>query len=356
MKLAKKIAAISLALVLTSLTGCAMEGPLSQKETKYYVAYSHIMNQKGELCEIDEDGNYTSKVKVNLQGGTKIEFADGKKIIGGSRANTHLIVNNDGSYEEFHLLDSPDYTGVCAIAMEGDRIVASMNCGYSEGVYINDLVVQNLSGEVEVEEAIEIFASDILCVDNTVYVVGSMNRTGENDNNPAEIISYNLTSGEINTQLYEPQTGIESVCALNGNLYCTVRKVNGGTREVYVIDTKTLSRLETLKFDGDVAGLLNDEGKLYGGIGNEFCLISPENGEILDRLYTLPQDSFLTDSAAFGGHIYITTRFNNPDKENSVFGTQTDYNLSDRTVFETPVRMDFEKYSHFVVCPVGELL
>ncbi len=350
MRFAKKIAAIGLALALTSLAGCTQKQKFSQKETKYYVAYSHVLNKNGEFCGIDEDGNYTSASKVNLQDGSKIEFANGKKIIGGSRANTHLVVNNDGSYEEFHLLDSSDYTGVCAITMNDDRIVASMNGGYSDGVYVNDLVVQKLSGEVEMEQVIEIFARDIICTDETIYIVGSMDRAGESENKTGKIIAYNLTTGEMSEQLYESKKVIESAWVLNENLYCSVRNINGGTREVYVIDTKTLNRTETFEFSGEVEGLLNYEDKLYSGIGNEFCLISSEDGEVLDKLYTLPQGSFITDTAAFNGHIYITTRFNNPDKEKSVFGTQIDYDLSDKTYTQTPIHMDFNKYSHFVVC------
>ena len=234
--------------------------------------------------------------------------------------------------------------------MNDDRIVASMNGGYSDGVYVNDLVVQKLSGEVEMEQVIEIFARDIICTDETIYIVGSMDRAGESENKTGKIIAYNLTTGEMSEQLYESKKVIESAWVLNENLYCSVRNINGGTREVYVIDTKTLNRTETFEFSGEVEGLLNYEDKLYSGIGNEFCLISSEDGEVLDKLYTLPQGSFITDTAAFNGHIYITTRFNNPDKEKSVFGTQIDYDLSDKTYTQTPIHMDFNKYSHFVVC------
>ena len=355
MKFAKKVAAvIVLTLTFTTLAGCSLlqRQKFSEKETKYYVAYSHVMNKGGELCGIDEDGNFTSSSKVNLQDGSKIEFADGKKIIGGSRANTHLIVDGNGNYEEFYLLDSPDYTGVCAITMDKDRIIASMNCGYSGGVYINDFVIQDLSGNVEVDKVVEIFACDIICADETIYIVGSMDRAGESENKTGKIIAYNLTTGEMSEQLYESKKVIESAWVLNENLYCSVRNINGGTREVYVIDTKTLNRTETFEFSGEVEGLLNYEDKLYSGIGNEFCLISSEDGEVLDKLYTLPQGSFITDTAAFNGHIYITTRFNSPDKDKSVFGIQIDYDLSDRTYTETPIHMDFKKYSHFVVCPV----
>lgn len=201
MKLIRMAAAvIGLALASTTLAGCSssQKQQFSEKETKYYIAYSHVMNKGGEFCGIDEDGNITSRSKMNLQDGSKIEFT-----IGGSRANTHLIVDGNGNYEEVYLLDSPDYSGVCAITMDGDRIIASMNCGYSNGVYINDLVIQNLSGDVEVDQVVEVFACDIICVNNTVYIVGFMDCNGENEVKTGKVISYNLTSGEINEQLYE---------------------------------------------------------------------------------------------------------------------------------------------------------
>lgn len=66
MKLFKKISRILCAVSATAcLVGCAEK--FSEKETKYYVAYSDILNPDGLLCGIDEDGNYTSSVKINLR-------------------------------------------------------------------------------------------------------------------------------------------------------------------------------------------------------------------------------------------------------------------------------------------------
>ncbi len=64
--------------------------------------------------------------------------------------------------------------------------------------------------------------------------------------------------------------------------------------------------------------------------------------------------SFISDVAALNDYIYITTRFNNPDKEKSIYGTQIDYDLSNQTYVETPIHMDFKKYSLFVVCPATD--
>ena len=199
MKFAKKAAAIiGLIMIFTILAGCASE-EFSDKETKYYIAYSNVFTFNGELCGIDEDGNFTSRSKVRLRDGTKLDFIDGKKIIGGQRANSHLIVDGEGNYKEFYLLDNPMYTGVCAISMNGDCIVASMNGGASNGVYLNYFVVQNLSGEIEIEEVIEIYGWAIAYADDTAYIGGTMNSAGEEGViRTAKIISYNLTSGEMN--------------------------------------------------------------------------------------------------------------------------------------------------------------
>lgn len=102
------------------LAGCAEK--FSEKETKYYVAYSDILNADGLLCGIDEDGNYTSSRQITLQDGTQVGFSDGAAVIGGGRANTHLLLGGDGEYKEFYLLDEPNYTGVCAITADGEKL------------------------------------------------------------------------------------------------------------------------------------------------------------------------------------------------------------------------------------------
>ena len=355
MRFAKKAAAIiGLIMILTVLAGCAPE-EFSDKETKYYIAYSNVFTFDGELCGIDEDGNFTSRSKVRLRDGyDSKKFVDGKKIIGGSRANSHLIVDGEGNYKEFYLLDNPMYTGVCTITMYGDRIVASMNGGYSNGIYLNDFVVQNLSGDVEIEKIIEIYGFDIICSDDIAYIVGTMNSAGEEGViRTAKIISYNLTSGEMNEQLYEAQKSIESVCVLNGKLYCAVKRINMGANEIYVIDPKTLEKTDTFEYSGEIEGLLNYEDKLYCGIGNKFCQISSEESAVLEELYEFTQDGYIIDTAASNGHIYITICLNNPDKENSIYGIQIDYDLSAKTYVETPIHLSLQKNRFFVVCPTS---
>ena len=203
MKLLKRMAfLVCMSVMLVCLIGCSGNS-LSEKETKYYVAYSDIFKSQGLLCGIDEDGNYTSSQKIKLQDGTNAKLINGKTIIGGERANTHLLIDNDGSYKEFYLLDEPNYTGVCAITYDGDRVIASMNGGFSDGVYLNLLVVQDWSGNVEVKETIEIYAEDILYLDDTVYVVGAMDYAGEDEGWIGKIISYDLNSGKLSEKQFE---------------------------------------------------------------------------------------------------------------------------------------------------------
>ena len=53
MKLIRMAAAvIGLVLASTTIAGCASskKQQFSEKETKYYIAYSHVMNKGGEFC------------------------------------------------------------------------------------------------------------------------------------------------------------------------------------------------------------------------------------------------------------------------------------------------------------------
>lgn len=353
MKLLKKISRILCAVSATAcLVGCAEK--FSEKETKYYVVYSDILNPDGLLCGIDEDGNYTSSVKINLRDGTNVGFADGMTVIGGGRANTHMLIDGEGEYKEFYLLDEPNYTGVCAVTADGDKVISSMNGGFSDGVYLNLLVIQDISGNVDVKEIIEIYAEDIICVDGTVYIVGAMDYAGEEDGWIGKIISYDTESGEMSEREFEARKPLGEIQCLGDRLYCSAYELNGGCKEIYVIDRLTLDKVGILTFEENISGLLTSEGKLYFETGGVFCEADPSDGSVAANLYTLPEGGYIEYAAASEGRIYITTRFDVPRDDGGndpVVGVQAECVPSDGTVTETPVRMDRSKYSFFVPVP-----
>ena len=352
MKYIKKIAVVlSVIALLICSVGCDSI-KYSNKETKYYVIYSHILNNDGLLCGIDEDGNYTSSKKIKLQDGTKIKLIDGKTIVGGSRANTNIILDSDGTYDEFYLLDNPNYTGVCAITLNGDKIIASMNGGFSGGVYLNLLVVQDLAGNVSVNETIELYADDILCVDNTVYLVGSLDYS-ENDEWIGKIISYDLDSGDKIEKSFEANKPLLDVMCVGDKLYCRADTLNDGCYDIYIIDCATLEKTATLTFDKRIDGLLTYGDKLYCELGGKFCEIEATDGSIIKTVYDLPSGSYIEHVAANDGKIYVITRFETPtgDKKNAVVGTLAECDINGGTVTETIIRMNRKKHTFFVCCP-----
>lgn len=231
-----------------------------------------------------------------------------------------------------------------------------MNGGFSGGIYLNLLVVQDISGNVDVNEVIEIYAEDIVCVDKTAYIVGAMDYAGEEDGRIGKIISYDMESGETSEREFEARKPFGEVQCLGDRLYCSVCELNGGCKEIYVIDRLTLDKTDTLTFDEDVSGLLVYEEKLYCETGGKFCEIDPSDGSVGASLYTLPEGSYIEYAAASEGRIYITVRFDTPKNDGGkypVVGVQAECVPEDGTVAETPVRMDRSGYSFFVPVPAA---
>ena len=112
--------------VILGLAACKLR-ELSSNATAYYIVYSGTSNDKSRIEGIDINGNPTvihDIDAVNISRGTLVgeEF-----IAGGHRANNHLIMQQDGSFEEFYLLDNPQYSGVWNITLDGENIVSVMN-------------------------------------------------------------------------------------------------------------------------------------------------------------------------------------------------------------------------------------
>lgn len=145
----------------------------STEKTAYYIVHSDMLNKSGGLVGIDIDGNITSQESLKIQDISKSDLVDNTFIAGGNRANNHLLIDTQGNVTEFNLLDNPNYSGVTTITINNENIVAVMNGNITDNTYQNLFVIQDIQGNILEKKIFDIFASDILCENNTVYIIGS---------------------------------------------------------------------------------------------------------------------------------------------------------------------------------------
>ena len=215
------------------------QNDFSTEETFYYIVYSDMLKKSGELIGIDIDGNITSQKSLKIQDVSKYDLVDSTFIAGGNRANNHLLIDRQGNIKEFNLLDNPNYSGVTTITINGENIVAVMNGNIANNTYQNLLVIQDKEGNVLEKRIFYIFASDILCKNNTAYIVGSYLNL-EKDKWSSKIIQYTLSNSKIKENIVNLDREYKEVVLHNDNLYCSVGDMNGYVKEIDILDMYSL--------------------------------------------------------------------------------------------------------------------
>lgn len=228
----------------------------STEKTAYYIVHSDMLNKSGGLVGIDIDGNITSQESLKIQDISKSDLVDNTFIAGGNRANNHLLIDTQGNVTEFNLLDNPNYSGVTTITINNENIVAVMNGNITDNTYQNLFVIQDIQGNILEKKIFDIFASDILCENNTVYIIGSYLNL-EKDQWSGKIIKYNLADSTIKENITSPNRDYKEVVLYDGNLYCSVADMNGYIKEIDILDMDSLEKLTSMNFDKNISSIFS---------------------------------------------------------------------------------------------------
>lgn len=327
------------------------QNDFSTEETFYYIVYSDMLKKSGELIGIDIDGNITSQKSLKIQDVSKYDLVDSTFIAGGNRANNHLLIDRQGNIKEFNLLDNPNYSGVTTITINGENIVAVMNGNIANNTYQNLLVIQDKEGNVLEKRIFDIFASDILCKNNTAYIVGSYLNL-EKDKWSSKIIQYTLSNSKIKENIVNLDREYKEVVLHNDNLYCSVGDMNGYVKEIDILDMYSLEKIETFSFDKNISGIFSYNDFLYGIFDNVICKIESDNTII--ELCTLPQDTYVNGYLINGNHAYFFSRNKILENKNGYvdMGFLVDYNIIDNQMQITPLSIKNKSRDSIIFFPV----
>lgn len=325
----------------------------STDETAYYIVHSDMLKKSGGLVGIDIEGNITSQESLKIQDISKCDLVDNIFIAGGNRANNHLLIDTQGNVTEFILLDNPNYSGVTTITINDENIVAVMNGNIADNTYQNLFVIQDIQGKVLEKKIFDIFASDILCENNTVYIIGSYLNL-EKDQWSSKIIKYNLVDSTIKENITAPNRDYKEIVLYDGNLYCSVADMNGYIKEIDILDMDSLERLTSVNFDKNINSIFSYNNFLYGVFDNIICQIESDNTIV--ELGSLPQDTYVSSSLINDNHVYFFSRNDVSENKNGYvnLGFIVDYNISDNHMQSTPLSIENKSYDSIIFFPVME--
>ena len=325
----------------------------STEKTAYYIVHSDMLNKSGGLVGIDIDGNITSQESLKIQDISKSDLVDNTFIAGGNRANNHLLIDTQGNVTEFNLLDNPNYSGVTTITINNENIVAVMNGNITDNTYQNLFVIQDIQGNILEKKIFDIFASDILCENNTVYIIGSYLNL-EKDQWSGKIIKYNLADSTIKENITSPNRDYKEVVLYDGNLYCSVADMNGYIKEIDILDMDSFEKLTSMNFDKNISSIFSFNNFLYGVFDNIICKI--ESDSTIVELSSLPQNTYVSSSLINENHVYFFSRNEATENKNGYvnLGFIVDYDILNNQMKSTPLSIENKNYDSIIFFPVIE--
>jgi hypothetical protein len=345
---------LSIALIVCILVFTATKNPISSSEdTMYYIVHSDMLKKLGGCVGIDENGNITSRQSLKIQDISKSDYINSLFIAGGNRSNNHLLIDSQGNLSEFYLLDSPNYSGVTAITIAGENIIAIMNGNVAENTYQNLLVIQDSQGNLVEEKVIDIFASDILYSDCVVYMIGSYLDLEKNMWS-SKVISYSLENSVLKENILGTNQEYREFVLKDENLYCTIADMEGNVKKIEVLNSNTLESVGLMSFQKNISSIFLYNDYLYGVLDNTICKI--ELDHTVTELATLPLRTYTSGALVEGNHLYIFSRNIDVeyDKGFAKLGFIIDYNFQENQLRETPLNLDVERYDSIVFVPVNK--
>lgn len=356
--------------VIFNLTACGSR-ELSTEPTVYYMIYSRMDTGKCRIEGIDKNGNPTVIHNINAADITKSAVVGDEFVAGGHRRNNHLLMQQDGSYKEFYLLDDPGYSGVWGITLDGENIVSVMNGNVDNenGVYLNLLVIQDRNQNVLVKKEIDITPSTMLIEGDWLYMAGCY---WQYDAEPIycgnSVARYHLKTGEYEEKHFpydaDEMTAVDyRTMTKHGNyLYCvcaeslTDKDMMTRQNRVDIINSETLELMDTQVFDGQIGKICFVGDELYMTIAGKLNQVDTQTYET-EELYDFPQNTAVEGCQMRNGHLYFLARFLPAQKEEKLWniGYMIDYNTADNGVVQIPLMTDAKNAENVVFFPLGEI-
>ena len=346
----RKICSLLLAIIVLSvgLTSCSKTAEHIGAESDYIVIHSRAREESSGIFCIDSDGAVTEKLKNSkMQDLSFFSFNDEKLIVSGGRKNNNMFfdLKESGVYSEVHWLNNPQYSGVTAVELLNDSVLAIMNGNYTDTTYLNLLVEQDYDGDVIQQTEIELYTRDVAADSSTAKLVGKhLSKTGATNEWKASIIDYNVAEQEIKEQYYYVEYNcFWEILETDSVIYCLAEDKNERINTICVIDKETFEIQNQLMIEDQLCGTYLDSSTLYA-VGNAAIYKVQADTLTTEQSYThgTATEGYVDWAYVYGGHYYVMFRYDQRVKDGRVYeyGIFLKVDLETFDKSETPIRYD----------------
>jgi hypothetical protein len=250
--------------------------------------------EKGGFAFIDVDGSIVSSEKMSIQDLHYTACNDNYYAVAGARRNNIILFSKDGNWEETFLLDNPNYTGVTAIEILGNNIIAVMNGSVSNDKYTSLFVRQNIDSDAYTKCEIDIWAEAIIIENNTALILG----TTAHPDSFAKIIEIDIEKTEILQEVIIPEFTQFTHAAMSGEkIFAIARDENYESRIICAIDRSSLSVDTSYATSFEYIGMLEHEEEIY--------VVSENQIEVVSESLSVNRTIDLPFADSYEGSMYI---------------------------------------------------
>ncbi len=346
----RKICSILIIIIILSvcMASCSKPAERIGADADYIVIHSRSREQSSGIFCIDSDGVVTDKLKNSkMQDLSFFSFNDNKLVVSGGRRNNNMLfdLRDRGAYSEIHWLNDPQYSGVNAVELLNDSVLAVMNGNYTDTTYLNLVVEQDYDGNVIQQTAVELYTRDVSTIDNTAKLVGKhLSRSNNTDEWKASIIDYNISEQKITQQYdYAEFNCFWEILESDTVIYCLAEDKNERINTICVINKSTFEIENQLQIEDQLCGIYLKDNALYA-VGN--ASIYELQADSLTKKEAYPHDittdGFVDRAYVYGNHYYVMFRYDQRAKDGKVYEygilLKVDLNTFEKT--ETAIRYD----------------
>ena len=346
----RKVCSLLLAMIFLSvgLTSCSKTAEHIGAEADYIVIHSRSREESSGIFCIDSDGDVTEKLKNSkMQDLSFFSFNDEKLIVSGGRKNNNMLfdLKESGVYSEVHWLNNPQYSGVTAVELLNDSVLAIMNGNYTDTTYLNLLVEQDYDGDVIQQTEIELYTRDVVADSSTAKLVGKhLSKTGGTNEWKASIIDYNVAEQEITQQYYYAEYNcFWEILETDSVIYCLAENKNERINTICAISKITFEIKSQLQIEDQLCGMYLDGNTLYV-VGNKSLYNIHADTLTKEQAYShdTTVSGYVDWAYEYSGHYYVMFRYDQRVKDGNVYeyGLLLKTSLDTFDKAETPIRYD----------------